>query len=125
MDTSHSSEKPKTKLMTIEHYYSTATFVGIVSALGAILCLGLMNMDDSCFMTQIKLKSVIKWSIAVIWSVGPALWFGIENWQIRRHLMTAKNVDPKWLECHKLNQDTAKMAWAGVSILILLLVQES
>lgn len=124
MDTSHSSEKPKTELMTIEQYYGTATFVGIVFALGAILCLGLMNMDDSCFMTQIKLKSVIKWSIAIIWSVGPAIWFGIENWQIRRHLLEKKG-DTQWLECHKLHQDTAKMAWAGVSILILLLVQES
>ena len=125
MDTPLFAREPKTELMSIEHYYGAATFIGIVAALGALLCLSLMNMDDSCFMTQIKLKSVIKWGIALIWSVGPALWFGIENWQIRRHLMAAKHVDPKWLECHKLNQDTAKMAWAGVSILILLLVQEA
>ena len=66
------------------------------------------------------------WVIIILWSICPGIWFGIENWQIAKHLANVPPdpiLTPLWIAQHGYYQEAAKLLWAGIAALILLILQ--
>lgn len=94
----------------LQKWFKAMTVLASLFAIGSIITL--FNIDE-------PKRSPLCWVIAAIWAIVPSVWFGLENAQIAASLPVP---NPTALDKHKLNQDTAKMVWAGISVLILLLM---
>jgi len=99
--------------MWIERLYFPMTVIASVSATVSVWKVATIDLENSPWL----------WVVVIMWSIGPALWFGLENVLLAQNLGTLLTTRPLWLQQHALYQETAKLLWAGIAALIFGIVQ--